>query len=120
VPTGGTDGQILTKTSSTDYATAWEDIPESAGIIASATPPLDINSIWFNTENGSAYIYYDDFWTSISGAGSGGTSSIKLNEQIISQDYSIPTGYNGISAGPITIADGVVVTVPTGSSWSIV
>ena len=25
VPTGGTDGQVLTKTSGTDYATAWED-----------------------------------------------------------------------------------------------
>lgn len=25
VPTGGTDGQVLTKTSATDYATAWED-----------------------------------------------------------------------------------------------
>jgi hypothetical protein len=28
VPVGGTDGQILTKTSSTDYATAWENIPD--------------------------------------------------------------------------------------------
>jgi hypothetical protein len=30
VPTGGTDGQVLTKTSGTDYATAWED-PTGAG-----------------------------------------------------------------------------------------
>lgn len=45
---------------------------------------------------------------------------IKLNTQTISANYSIPSGYNGMSAGPITIADGVVVTIPDGSSWSIV
>ena len=31
VPTGGTDGQVLTKTSSTDYATAWENPTGSGG-----------------------------------------------------------------------------------------
>jgi hypothetical protein len=67
VPTGGTDGQILTKTSSTDYATAWEDIPESAAVVSSATAPANTSAIWFNTENGNTYIYYDSYWTSISG-----------------------------------------------------
>jgi hypothetical protein len=68
VPTGGTDGQILTKTSSTDYATAWEDLPESAAVVSSATPPTNTNAIWFNTETGITYVYYDDFWTSIAGS----------------------------------------------------
>ena len=68
VPTGGTDGQILTKTSSTDYATAWEDLAESAAVISSATAPANTSAIWYNTENGNAYIYYDSFWTSVSGA----------------------------------------------------
>lgn len=31
VPVGGTDGQVLTKTSATDYATAWEDPTGGAG-----------------------------------------------------------------------------------------
>jgi hypothetical protein len=44
------------------------DIPESAGIVASATPPEETTSIWFNTETGITYIYYDDFWTSIAGS----------------------------------------------------
>ena len=35
-------------------------------------------------------------------------------------DYSIPTGKNASSAGPITINSGVTITVPSGSSWSIV
>lgn len=45
---------------------------------------------------------------------------IQLNTQTISANYSIPSGYNGVSAGPITIANNVVVTIPDGSSWSIV
>lgn len=31
VPVGGTDGQVLTKTSATDYATAWEDAAGGGG-----------------------------------------------------------------------------------------
>jgi len=68
VAAGGVAGQILTKVDSTDYNTTWEDVPESAGVIVSSTPPVDTNSIWFNNETGVTYIYYDDFWTSISGA----------------------------------------------------
>jgi hypothetical protein len=45
---------------------------------------------------------------------------IKLNGQVISSNYSIPVGYNGLSAGPITIANGVTVTIPDGSAWSVV
>lgn len=45
---------------------------------------------------------------------------IYLNGQTISANYSIPAGYNGLSSGPITIAAGVTVTIPAGSSWSIV
>ena len=67
LPTGGTAGQVLTKTSGTDYASIWDNIPESAAVISSATPPTNTSAIWFNTENGTTYIYYDSFWTSVSG-----------------------------------------------------
>jgi hypothetical protein len=48
------------------------------------------------------------------------TSPIYLNGQTVSADFTVPSGYNGMSAGPVTIADGVTVTVTTGSDWSIV
>lgn len=48
------------------------------------------------------------------------TDVIKLNGQTISANYTVPVGYNGISAGPVTIDDGVTVTVSSGSAWSIV
>lgn len=48
------------------------------------------------------------------------TDIIKLNGQSIPLNYTMPSGYNGVSSGPITIANGVVVTIPDGSVWSIV
>jgi hypothetical protein len=42
------------------------------------------------------------------------------NFQTVRSNYTITTGSNAMSAGPITIADGVVVTIPDGSEWSIV
>lgn len=42
------------------------------------------------------------------------------NSATISANYTIGTGNNAVSAGPITINSGVVVTVPSGSTWVIV
>ena len=42
------------------------------------------------------------------------------NTPTISSNYTITTGSNAMSAGPITIADGIIVVVPDGSVWTIV
>jgi hypothetical protein len=42
------------------------------------------------------------------------------NLQTITASYVITTGSNAMSAGPITIADGVTVTIPDGSAWTVV
>lgn len=42
------------------------------------------------------------------------------NAATISSNYTIGSGNNAVSAGPITIASGVTVTVPSGSVWAIV
>ena len=48
-----------------------------------------------------------------------GTSSvIRTNAQTISENITIPSTSNGMSAGPITIADGYTVTV--NANWSVV
>jgi hypothetical protein len=38
----------------------------------------------------------------------------------VNTDYTITTNKNAMSAGPITVASGVTVTVPDGSTWTIV
>ena len=58
------------------------------------------------------------------GGGSGVAFSpavpIYENTQTVSTSYTITSGSNAMSAGPITIADSVIVTVPDNSYWVIV
>ncbi len=55
------------------------------------------------------------------GATGGGTDqAFYNNDQIITTNYSIPSGKNSITAGPISINSGVLVTIPSGSVWSII
>jgi len=42
------------------------------------------------------------------------------NSATIGANYTIGTGNNAMSAGPITISTGFTVTVPTGSTWTVV
>jgi len=62
------------------------------------------------TGNGSAL-------TDIVGASAGGV--IYENSDDITSNYTLTTGKNGMSVGPITIADGITVTVPSGQRWVI-
>ena len=48
------------------------------------------------------------------------SNGIIENANTISANYSIKTNNNAMSAGPISIASGISVTVPSGSSWTIV
>jgi hypothetical protein len=42
------------------------------------------------------------------------------NQQTVTVNYTISTNYNAMSAGPIAIDPGVTVTVPSGSTWTVV
>ena len=47
------------------------------------------------------------------------TNGLIVNSQTVSVSYSIPSGSNAISAGPVSIASGITVTVPSGSVWVV-
>ena len=49
----------------------------------------------------------------------GATNGIFVNNDTINTDYTFPTNYNGMSAGTITIASGITVTIPSGQRWVI-
>ena len=50
----------------------------------------------------------------------GGSMGLIENAASITQSYTINTGANAISGGPVTIESGITVTVPTGSRWTVV
>jgi hypothetical protein len=60
-------------------------------------------------------------WGTAGGAAGGGTDDVFYeNSDTVSSNYTISTNKNALSAGPITIASGVTVTIPSGSNWVIV
>ena len=69
----------------------------------------------FEGHNGTA-------WASVGGGATGGGSDTWAveHDNTITQSYTIGTGKNVISAGPLTVNSGATVTVPSGSNWVIV
>ena len=48
------------------------------------------------------------------------SNGIVVNAQLITADYTIATGYNASSSGPVTVDSGVTVTVDSGSRWAVI
>jgi len=47
------------------------------------------------------------------------TGGIYVNSKTIATSYTIPSGSAGSSVGPVTLSNGVTVTVPSGSKWVV-
>ena len=48
------------------------------------------------------------------------SNGIFVNSTTVSSDYTIATGYNGHSIGPVTVNSGVTVTVASGQVWIVI
>jgi hypothetical protein len=61
-------------------------------------------------------------WGQLGGGATGGGSDtvFMLNGQIVTTDYTVPAGYNAVSAGPVDITDGAIVTIGDTEFWTIV
>ena len=74
----------------------------------------------YNTDN-AQFEGYSSAWGGFGGAsGASGNAVFYENDTNVSSSYSITSGKNAMSAGPITINNGVTVTVPSGSVWTVV
>ena len=47
------------------------------------------------------------------------SNGLVVNSNTVSTSYSIPSGSSATSAGPMTVASGVSVTIPSGSRWVV-
>ena len=48
------------------------------------------------------------------------SNGIFVNSQTVATDYTIPSGSNAMSAGPVTVNSGITVTVSSGSVWTVI
>lgn len=44
---------------------------------------------------------------------------VRINPNVLTENVTIATGYNASSAGPLTIANNVTVTIANNSTWTI-
>ena len=82
-------------------------------------PGTDGASGEFLTTNGSGV----SSWAAVpAGAPTGGGSEKVFyeNENSVDTNYTLTTNFNAVSAGPVTVASGVTVTIPAGQAWVIV
>jgi len=101
-----TNGQFLSAQSGNTGGLTWADVD--------ALPSQSGNSGEFLTTNGTAAS-----WAEIA-TGNTTTSPMWEMAHTVSTNYTMTTNYNGVSVAPVTINSGVSVTVPTGSTWTIV
>lgn len=78
----------------------------------------------FNDDTDEFEGYNGTVWGAIGGGagatGGGADQVFYENDQIVNASYTLTTNKNAMSAGPVTIANGVTVTIPNGSVWTIV
>lgn len=85
-------------------------------------PASPVNGdIRYNSTTSKYEGYSGSAWGQLGGGATGGGADtiFVLNGQTVTVDYTIPTGFNASSVGPITIADGITVTLPASSNWVI-
>lgn len=131
-PTWGTLSLGAGGTGATSAAQALINLGQRTSATGSNTTPVGTTAqrdaspatgyFRFNTTLGKFEGYTGTAWGSVGGGATGGGSDAVFHEngQTVTTDYTITSGKNAMSAGPITIASGITVTVPSGSEWTVV
>ena len=55
----------------------------------------------------------------VTGTNLAASNGIITHNATVSTSYTFPTGHNGIAVGPVTVASGATVTIPTGQRWMV-
>ena len=99
----------------TTAATGQANMP--AGTTAQRTGSPVAGALRFNSTDVSFEGYDGTEWGSIGGGAEDGV--FYENEQSVSSSYTVAATKNAMTAGPITINDGVTVTIETGGRWVV-
>ena len=85
-------------------------------------PVVNVGPIYLHGDGPAEWDNVASAYVPIGGGAKGGgaNKAFYLNDQIITEDYLIPTGQNAGTFGPIEVAAGATVEVPSGSTWTVV
>lgn len=138
IPAGTTDqrptgvaGKLRFNSTTNEFegynGTAWASVGGSA-ISNDTSTSTDVYPAFLNATTGTATAIYTSNAKLLYKPSTGelkasaivATNGIVVNNNTVSESYTIPTNYNAMSAGTVTVASGVSVTIPSGSRWVIV
>jgi hypothetical protein len=100
----GNSGKYLTTNGTVTSWAAVDALPDQTG-----------NAGEYLTTNGTTAS-----WTALNTDANTTTKGLYENNSVIAANYTITTGNNAMSSGPVAVNSGVTVTVPTGSRWVVV
>jgi hypothetical protein len=126
-------GTLATLTTSTAHGLSTGDYVTISGVTPSnynssyaitVTGTTTFQYTMVSAPGGSATVlgsYVAHLWAQIGGGATGGGDDQVFveNDQVVTTSYTIPTGKNAMTTGPVTINSGVSVTVPSGSRWVV-
>ena len=119
----GTSGYVLTSN-----GTAWvsQVLPASGVTIqtdsANATRYMVFSNVTTGTvtiENVSTSVTVNPSTGFMSAPTHVSTNGLTFNSSNVTSNITVSTGYNAVSVGPMTLANGVTVTVATGQRWVV-
>jgi hypothetical protein len=108
---------LATKAAAAGLFTGTGTIQVPAGTTASRPTPAQ-GMFRYNTDLSQFEGYDGANWGGIGGAQAGG--AIQVNKDTATVSYTIATGSNGFSVGPVSISSGVSITVASGQKWLVV
>jgi len=99
-------GAVITN----DTSTATNLYPTFAGVTSG-----NVSTLF----TGNAKLLYKPSTGELQSSALVASNGIVVNSALVTANYTIPTGSNAMSAGPIAVDTGVSVTVPSGSRWVV-
>lgn len=120
----GNSGEYLT-TDGTN--TSWAPVVAGASISNDTSTATNVYPLFAAATSGTpttiytsnAKLLYKPSTGELSATVPRASNGIFVNTQAIAADYTIASGDNGLSAGPVTVSSGITVTVSSGSVWTV-
>ena len=119
----GTNGYILTSNGTT---ASWAAAPATGLTVTSTISNTNYNIGFQSASSGTTTVDYIN--TSFTANPSTGamtapnmvaSNGMLVHSTTVATSYSIPVGSNALAAGPMTVASGAAVTIPSGSRWLV-
>lgn len=121
----GTANQVIKTDGSGNLS--WVSLTSGAAVSNDTSTASDLYPLFSNATTGTpstiytsnAKLLYKPSTGDLKASQMIATNGLMLNNTTVSASYTVPSGSNAMSVGPITVASGITVTVSSGQRWVV-